>query len=844
MKGIVARWIGYRFWVLAVAILFSTGLRAERLEDEDLIGWIANACPRDPDLVAIARLDQVAGKAVNDWLRTGRYREAQALAIRYLDCLKRLQSTELGEEVLSSRVTMLENVLCFVPLVIVEVEQRVDRKMTSECLARCPAPQRDPPPAEQRESWGEQVRRYLHLVAASETPERILETVTAYLDSLRNAGFAEPGRRPATPGTPADATAGESEDAGPPPEAPARDERPDPVFAALVLGIAAAVASGDLDRLVTLAGGESDACSSGLLAAMGFLQAFPFGRRAALPLIEKEILRQVPPERRLEVVRSAVARFQAPSGADPAKKCVIPAALASLVLASFEAEQVDAAVAGHDTDNLALAVATAGFPGALPGSAASRLQVLRQAAQRVSQGDRGRYLCAAGDAALAAGRIADAVAAFDEAMNVLDPKDRTCALRGRLLARLAEPACDPDRLAVAACAYLAQEQDALQVYRILIDTPEPLRPRAVNVLAAPCDESPVVSEAVAEALIKLVDSNPGSEAAGVAMAAVERLGVPGGAEDQVIWGLVAARHLVQTRREKDAVRALRQAFVLATPDLPRVGEGVAALLRWFAANDHVRMLDQAVALARRSRVMDIRTLAEIAAMRGGKGDLPRARSLLRTAIREKPKTAEEWLAIADAYAKADQPDLAAAALDRVGPEASWGLEALMIKGRIEMDRKRYREAASAYTKAIDLAENDLEPLFYRGLVRLLLGDAEGAARDFEQCLALGDESHEVLGGLAYARFDQSRFEEAESVFRKAIEKDEKTADNHLGLAMSLFRQGRTAEAARAFERAAELEPAMKKGYREAERKGYVYSDIEKKTWNEMVQEFGRTQKRR
>ncbi len=299
-----------------------------------------------------------------------------------------------------------------------------------------------------------------------------------------------------------------------------------------------------------------------------------------------------------------------------------------------------------------------------------------------------------------------------------------------------------------------------------------------------------------------------------------------------------------SRQEREANRILKEAFSVARPETEGVTEGTAALLRWLAASDHVRVLDRAVALARAARVVEAPVLAQVGAIRGERGDRRRAKALLREAIRARPSGTDDWLVIADAYARIGEPTKASAALDKAGPEASWDRRHFMIRGRIEMERRRYREAAVAYTRASDLARDECEPLFFRGLVRLLLGDAEGAAQDFERCMALGDDSSQVLGGLAYAHFDQSAWDKAERTFREAIAKDEKTADNHVGLALTLFRQGRLDEARRSFERAVELEPAMKKGYAEAEKKGYVYSAIEKKAWTEMVRAFGGSKSRR
>lgn len=918
--------------------------------DEDLIRWIGDACPSTPDLMALMRLDQVAGKAVTDWLRTGRYRDAQRLAARYLDCLKGLGLSGPGERdeaegppgegPAAPRIAMLEQVLCFLPLVIFEVEQRVDADMAAQSLARCPRPPADPPG--DRKVWGEAVRRYLHLVAAVRAPAEVLDAALSSLEALRKAGFPFPDRF-AGPPRPPGRTSTEGQDEPAPPTTPDAtwpgdevtgegasgegaglakpegDDDPDPVFAAMVLGIGAAVAAGDLDGLlrVVSAGKEADRgdrgptrsgdrvptgagkgldreaqieagdtadddpCSSAFLAALGVMQVMvgsphapghPVSRRAALPLLQTALVSRAPFDARMRTVHATLDRFGGPGAgwwdkpvegrpgperpvppaperlAPPAgrKPCVVPQVVASLVLASLDGETLDRAVAEGRATDLALLVSATSLPVGLPGSADSRFQVLRLVAERASgDEDRGRWLCALGDAALAAGRIADAVAAFGSAVSLREGPGRACGARGRLRALIADPTADPDRIAAAARAFLETGPDASDVYGILAEAPDP-RGRAAAIRAL-CDagrvsrgepvEGPGLVEAVLEALIKVVDSDPGSEAARLALDAVGRAGGPARREDRVIWGLVSGRHHVVSRQEREANRVLKEAFSLAGPDMQGAREGTAALLRWLAANDHVRVLDRAVALARAARLVETSVLAEVGAIRGERGDRGRAKALLRQAILARPSGTGDWLTIADAYARMDEPTLASAALDKAGPETSWDRRHHMVRGRIEMDRRRYREAAAAYTRASDLSRGDCEPLFFRGLVRLLLGDAEGAAQDFERCMMLGNDSPQVLGGLAYAHFDLSAWDRAERTFRDALAKDEKTADNHVGLAMTLFRQGRVAEARRSFERAVELEPAMGKGYAEAEKKGYVYTAIEKKAWTEMVRAF-------
>lgn len=843
---------------IGLSLLLGVGLTPAQVprlatpDTENLVRWIGDACPALPDPMGFMRLDQVAGKAVNDWLRTGRYREAHALAVRYLDCLKPFDGREedLVSTLVGPRVNMLEQVLCFLPLVLTEVEQKVDPDVTASSLKRCPRPAEI---ANGDADWAESVRRYLHLLAAVRPPREVLEASLKYLAAMRKAGLPMPGVEPEGPPggaqTESDKKTMEDTEVSAPeggePPSPPEIQGPDPVFAAMVLGVAAAVASGDIDALLQVVGATSvdDACSSSFLAALGVMQALPLPRRAALPILQGALVSRVPWESRLHAVDAAIARFG--SSSRKGKPCVIPQVVASLVLSSFDSDTVDQAVAEGRVESVARVVATASIPVSWPGSPASRVEVLRVVAAR-AEGDeeRARWLCALGDACLAAGQVRESVEAFDTAFSLERHTQNRCASIGRLRARIADPDAAFEEVESAAGAFLEEEPDALTIYGLISDAPD-ARAKA-TVIRALQDAARALSarkgsnqalDAVQEAFIKIVDRDPGSDVARIALDAIQKIGEPKDPGERMILGLVLGRHYVVVRREKDAMRVFQKAFSSAGPDIEGAKEGTAALLRWLAVNDHVRVLDRVVDMARRSGVADPPILAQVGAIRGERGDIARARALLRLAVLARPTSPEDWVVIADAYARIGDPTSASGALDKAGPEATWDRRHFMIRGRIEMDRRRYREAAAAYTKAADLSRGDCEPLFFRGLVRLLLGDADGAVEDFEQCIALGDDSHQVLGGLAYAHFDQSSWEEAERVFRRALAKDEKTADNHIGLALTLFRMGRLEEARRSYERAVELEPAMKKGYTEAEKKGYVYSSIEKKAWAEMLEAF-------
>lgn len=804
--------------IAVVVLLVLSGLpdeaHARDSEQADLIQWISGACPEAGDPEILVRLDQVAGKAVTDWLRTGRFRDALELALAYRGCLKGLEFVD-GTSGFEDRIRSLRQIICFVPMVVIETEQKVDRDLLSRSLAECSAPTAIPPEDEGRKAdWSEEVRRYIHLQAAVGSPSVVMDTSLRYMKALKAAGFDDGGDRAIAPVQPGGATP---------------DRNPDPLFASRVFVVGAAVASGDLDRLVSASGGKESACRSPFLAALGIMQAFQLSRQSALPIILKDLLARADFQVLSKVTREALARFDV-------KSCSIPGTVASLAMTTLTAEEVDRHVAAGGTDDLAMVASAAAAPAGIPGSIESRLQVLDRMVRSGSGVDRGRWLCLLGEAELEAGKNNEALSSFEEARGLLDEGSRWLAILGILRATLSVDG-HGETAVEAARAFLETGPRSLVIYETIVSQKDSgARAAAIESLFAAAIEmkNADLNASLAEALIKVVDVEPGSEAAKRAVAGLDVLGIPGDTEERVVWGLVAGRHHLEAEDARAAKAVLEKALKLARPNMESAVNGTAALVRWLAVGKHYRLLDRVIELAEANHLLGPGVLAQVSALVGEIGEKKRAKSLLKSASLLKPEKEHEWLAIANAYARLNEPVLASGALSKVGPRADWGAGPWMTQGRIEMARTNYRDAATAYGKAADLARGECEPLFFRGLVRLLLGDSDGAERDFNRCIEMGDGSHQVYGGLGYSRFDQSRYEEALQAFAKALEMDADTADNHLGMALTYFRMGRSEDARKSFRRAVALEPVMEEGHAATEERGYVYSEVEKKAWEDMV----------
>jgi tetratricopeptide (TPR) repeat protein len=219
---------------------------------------------------------------------------------------------------------------------------------------------------------------------------------------------------------------------------------------------------------------------------------------------------------------------------------------------------------------------------------------------------------------------------------------------------------------------------------------------------------------------------------------------------------------------------------------------------------------------------------------GEVGERDRARRLLALARELKPGSPAVWVSLADGWARIDDVDQATRDLRRAGPESSWGPGAWRVQGRIMTARGNHRDAVAAWNKVVEAEPGECEPRFFRGLALMLVGDPEGAEADFEACLSQVNRGPQIRGALAYARFDQSRLDEAEKAFREALEADPDSADNHLGLALVRLRQGDPEAAVAGWREVLRREPAFAAGLKAVARKGYIYSEIQKRAFEDLM----------
>jgi serine/threonine-protein kinase len=139
-------------------------------------------------------------------------------------------------------------------------------------------------------------------------------------------------------------------------------------------------------------------------------------------------------------------------------------------------------------------------------------------------------------------------------------------------------------------------------------------------------------------------------------------------------------------------------------------------------------------------------------------------------------------------------------------EAQWRLY------RLKREPERAALARKASERAI--AQNDLlAPVHLTlGLIKAGTGEAQAALADFDRALALDPANVDALREKAAACQALGRVEEAEGLYRRAVERQPRYWGNHSHLGAFYYRHGRYAEAEAAFRKVVELVPDNPRGY--------------------------------
>ncbi|MCB1500668.1 MAG: tetratricopeptide repeat protein [Bauldia sp.] len=159
----------------------------------------------------------------------------------------------------------------------------------------------------------------------------------------------------------------------------------------------------------------------------------------------------------------------------------------------------------------------------------------------------------------------------------------------------------------------------------------------------------------------------------------------------------------------------------------------------------------------------------------------------------------------------DRTDEAAARLDPMINADPPDLDAIIALGNIYRGRERFAEAATIYTKGIDLIgepeANHWRLFYFRGVANERSKNWPQAEKDLEQALKLSPDQPQVLNYLGYSWVDMgSRLDDGLDMIRKAVE--QRPRDGYIvdSLGWAYYRLGRYEDAVEQLEIAVELRP--------------------------------------
>lgn len=786
-----------KYWIFVVVSIVIPASASG--QDDDMVGWIRGACPAKPEIADIQKIHVVVRRAIERHLREEELRTTLSIAEVFMDCLRRGEFPEMEEE--KSRLMML---LCHIPVIIFEKEGRVDEELARKAFERCPQPPTDIP-EENTKEWIREFHRYALTLAAVFSPAEVYTRLLPYLGAL--GVTLKPNLRV--------------------PDTDSPGQQVDSTLQMILLY--ALIGSGNLDALIESGGGEIAVCNNFLLWIYGVMPILDNESSAIVVL--RHMLSKVSLADLMRTMEEARTRFK------KYDNCIIPKVVATIALSSRPPELVDQDMALQEA--IVPFVAEADL---LPKNykPATQIRIIEKLLNQVSDASKTRWLCMLADMKLEEKDLIGARKSFEEVAS--RPEGRSCGYFGIVRTTLEDAQPSEDSLQKALKDYLAFEPSASDLTWLMRNIQkDSIRLELVKALLSLCNKKKCFS-GFWDLIMIVVQEWPGSEAANEALKALMK----GYSKKAPSFYMIASQHFAERKNIDEAKKAIDEAFKRRKKNMQFFYLFDHVWMERLISRGHYEIVDYVIEKAERIGLLNIEVICRIAEMLVQADESSRASALLKKVERMKIYKKSEWIMLANTYVIIDELDKAEAALARVGPQAKWGAECWMTKGHIESAAKRFREAVVAFSKAIDAIDempNRCNPYFFRGLVRLLMGEPEQAEKDFYECIEMHEITPSTLGGIGYALFDQSRYEDAEESFRKALEMDAGNPDNIVGLAMVLLRRGKTEEAIDMFKKAIEKEPYVAKGYEAMERKGYVYSDIEKKAWDELVEKaLQRTEK--
>jgi tetratricopeptide (TPR) repeat protein len=275
--------------------------------------------------------------------------------------------------------------------------------------------------------------------------------------------------------------------------------------------------------------------------------------------------------------------------------------------------------------------------------------------------------------------------------------------------------------------------------------------------------------------------------------------------DEFSWPYYLGRLLLDLERGEEARGELERALRLRPGDVPTL-VAVATLAR---ERGELADAEEYLRRALEAQPQAAGAILELAHVAEGRQDWRAAVGAYQRLLNLQPGATRLWGRRADAYRALGELDKARIVLSRRG-EGTVEVEDPMLaeladlrvssrafveRGNAAYGRGDYAAAVEAFTRAVELAADDLDARVNLGAALLRARRRDEAREHYRAVLARQQDHPRALFGIGVLLAEEGRLEEARAHYEAALAADPGYRDPRFNLANLLRRQGRLAEAA-------------------------------------------------
>ncbi len=208
---------------------------------------------------------------------------------------------------------------------------------------------------------------------------------------------------------------------------------------------------------------------------------------------------------------------------------------------------------------------------------------------------------------------------------------------------------------------------------------------------------------------------------------------------------------------------------------------------------------------------NIQAILLLADVMQGQQQFDIATSLLAKVPTDHPLYLNAEISRADTLVDAGKSDAAIAVLQRLATSHPDIARVQMVLGDVYSDQKKFRDAEKAYTKTIDMLEQEGGAQWFiyyaRAVAHERLDDWDQSETDFRKALELSPNQPSVLNYLGYSLVEKRmKLDEAQDMIERAVKARPNDGFITDSLGWVLYRVGKFEEAVAPMERAVELVP--------------------------------------